>query len=352
MKVLYLFNRVREGLVDKVKKGESHDNHFYGMLRLRQYGVEADYIEIEQYLPKALCDFLRKRVLNIYFVHLPLFFKMLRYDAVFTSTAFGSQLLHALYPFKKPRWVMFDFSIMGLLGEEKTLRQRVFRWMVRRADGIVAISRDEESRLQRRFPEMKERIRFIPLGSDLEFFKPRNSGEENKVFTVGFDPGRDYKTFFEACGGIDVSVVIATKPYKVAKLKLPSNFSAREFSPVDIVREYDTAKVVVLPLDIRGGINEAMGCSSLVEAMAMGKPVVATRTPTMESYIENGVNGILVPPHDASALRSAVLSLLDDGERRKKMGLAAREFILKRCAADDVARELASFFKLIARSAR
>ncbi len=345
MKVLYLFNRVRMGLVDKVKSGESHDNHFYGMLRLPKYGVQAEYIEIEQYFPLALCRFLRNHILNIYYVHIPLFFKLLAYDFVFTSTAFGSQLIHTLYPFKKPKWVMFDFSITGLLGKETTRRQKIFRYLVTHAAGIVTISKNEEERLHLRFPEMKDRIKFIPLGTDTDFFKPKDVLEEHTIFTVGFDPGRDYTTFIEATKDSSAQVVIATRPSKVEGYELPKNFTAKEFTPQGIVEGYSKSKVFVLPLNIKGGINDAMGCSTLVEAMAMAKAIVATRTPTMESYITSGVNGVLVPAEDPHAMKEAIESLLNDDEKRKLMGKAARQFVIEHCTADGVAKNLADFFK-------
>ena len=55
---------------------------------------------------------------------------------------------------------------------------------------------------------------------------------------------------------------------------------------------------------------------SLIEAAAMGKAIVATAIPGAAEVVEDGVNGTLVPPRDASALAAAIEALLGDAETR------------------------------------
>ncbi len=59
-----------------------------------------------------------------------------------------------------------------------------------------------------------------------------------------------------------------------------------------------------------------------VEAMAAGKPVVASRTGGIPEIIEDGLTGLLVEPANPAALASAINQLLADGELRRKMGEA------------------------------
>lgn len=68
---------------------------------------------------------------------------------------------------------------------------------------------------------------------------------------------------------------------------------------------------------------EAFGLS-LIEAMAMGRPVVATRTGAVPEIIEHGRNGWLVPPDDAEALAEGVLRLLNDPAMAAQLGGAAQ----------------------------
>src|SRR5208337_901084 len=64
---------------------------------------------------------------------------------------------------------------------------------------------------------------------------------------------------------------------------------------------------------------------TLLEAMASAMPVVTTNTCGMADIVENGVNGILVPPADSAQIAAAVESLCNSIELRKKLGSAAQE---------------------------
>ncbi len=63
---------------------------------------------------------------------------------------------------------------------------------------------------------------------------------------------------------------------------------------------------------------------SLMETMAMGRPIVATRTGGTPEIVEHGVSGLLFPPADAAALAAHVGTLLPDAPRRQQMGDAGR----------------------------
>ncbi|UCG12795.1 MAG: glycosyltransferase family 4 protein [Deltaproteobacteria bacterium] len=71
-------------------------------------------------------------------------------------------------------------------------------------------------------------------------------------------------------------------------------------------------------------LNEGMG-RVLVEAMAAGLPIVASRVGGIPDLIQDGKNGVLVPPANPAALAHAISELLDDGNRRKRMGEAGRK---------------------------
>lgn len=83
--------------------------------------------------------------------------------------------------------------------------------------------------------------------------------------------------------------------------------------------------------DVLDAIDVAVCCSdfegsplSVMEYMAAGRPVVATRVGGVPDLIEDGVHGLLVPPHRAHELADAIASLLSDRDRRDQMGARAR----------------------------
>ena len=63
---------------------------------------------------------------------------------------------------------------------------------------------------------------------------------------------------------------------------------------------------------------------SLMEGMAMGRPLVASRTGGTPELIVDGETGLIFPPGDAAALAAHVVALLGDPERRRRMGEAGR----------------------------
>jgi glycosyltransferase involved in cell wall biosynthesis len=77
--------------------------------------------------------------------------------------------------------------------------------------------------------------------------------------------------------------------------------------------------IFVLP-----SLNEGMG-RVLVEAMAVGLPIVASRVGGIPDLVKDGENGLLVPPADAGALERAISDLLSDKPKRKRMGGAGKK---------------------------
>jgi glycosyltransferase involved in cell wall biosynthesis len=93
--------------------------------------------------------------------------------------------------------------------------------------------------------------------------------------------------------------------------------------------------VVVVTLQER---EIAIGQSVLLEAMAMGKPVVATRVKGTVDYVRHMESGILVPPRDPVALRDAIQMLMADANLRRRLGESARAQIVREHLPNHYAR--------------
>lgn len=87
---------------------------------------------------------------------------------------------------------------------------------------------------------------------------------------------------------------------------------------------YQRATVVVLPCVTDA---ESFGLS-LIEAMACGKPVIGSRVGGIPFVMDEGVDGLLVPPGDVGALASACLRLLDDRKLAEALGAAGRRKVV------------------------
>lgn len=101
------------------------------------------------------------------------------------------------------------------------------------------------------------------------------------------------------------------------------------------VREYHLEKHVLLPgfrtdvlgclksfdLFVMSSVTEGLG-TSLLDAMAASKAIVATRAGGIPEIVEDDVNGLLVAPRDHAAMAQAIVALLKDDARRRRMGEA------------------------------
>src|SRR2546425_6237703 len=99
------------------------------------------------------------------------------------------------------------------------------------------------------------------------------------------------------------------------------------------IREYRLEKHVLLPgfrtdvlgclksfdLFVMSSVTEGLG-TSLLDAMACSRPIVATEAGGIPEVVENGVTGLLVPPRDHAAMADAIVTLINDQARRRQMG--------------------------------
>jgi glycosyltransferase involved in cell wall biosynthesis len=83
----------------------------------------------------------------------------------------------------------------------------------------------------------------------------------------------------------------------------------------------------------------------LAEAMACGLPVVTTPVSGIPELVEDGINGLLVPPDHPEAIAAAVGQVHALPELADGIGHAARETIRERFDADDSAKRLAVLFR-------
>lgn len=87
----------------------------------------------------------------------------------------------------------------------------------------------------------------------------------------------------------------------------------------------DAAKILSLyDVFVLPSLNEGMG-RVLVEAMALGKPIVASNIGGIPDLVIHGKNGFLVPPKNPKELAKYIQVLLEDKDKREKMGLAGKE---------------------------
>lgn len=92
--------------------------------------------------------------------------------------------------------------------------------------------------------------------------------------------------------------------------------------------------------------NEGFGLT-LIEAMAAGAALVATRAGAAELVVEDGVTGVLIPPGDAEALAQALEPLMRDPASAAAMGERARQRVLEKFSLDAEANRIADVYRAL-----
>jgi L-malate glycosyltransferase len=88
-----------------------------------------------------------------------------------------------------------------------------------------------------------------------------------------------------------------------------------------------------LDLFVMSSVTEGLG-SALLDAMAAGRPIVATRAGGIPEVVADGETGMLVPPRDSRALADAIRTLLRDPGRRARLAEGGRTRVRKLFSAD------------------
>ena len=165
-------------------------------------------------------------------------------------------------------------------------------------------------------------VRVIPSGVEL----PDERGEEAEppyvLFAGRLSAEKGILELVEAARGMDL-VVAGDGPLRA---RVPQ---ALGFVPNEHLQElYARAAVVAVP-SRREGFGVA--CA---EAMAHGKPVVASAVGGLLDLVVDGETGVLVPPRDVRALRAALARLLSDSALRRRLGDAAQRRARQRLSWD------------------
>ncbi len=178
-----------------------------------------------------------------------------------------------------------------------------------------------------------DRVRFTPFYYGLSDSDLGAAVSEDGFAFAGGDSLRDYDTLLAAAHGTDAPLRVASKQWTPEAV--PVNLTVGRVSPQEFTDMTRRASVVVVPL--RVSQDRSAGQLTYLNAMALGKPVVVTDAPGVRDYIRDGETGLIVPPGDAAALRSAIAWCIapETADDARRMGLRAQEDLLPRLGPEN-----------------
>jgi glycosyltransferase involved in cell wall biosynthesis len=246
---------------------------------------------------------------------------------------------------RRPRVLLFDWGLGAALARASGPRRALLRRAVGAAAAIACPSPAQRAQLIDELGLDERRVHTVELGADERFFAPANGPAEEYVLAVGKDLARDYATLAAATATGGFRTIVVAHPRNVDHLALPAGMEVRHDLSWDELRNlYARAACVVLPLRASHAAvgTDGSGLTALLEAMASGKVVVASRRPALDAYLEDGRTGFFVRPEDPEALAGELTRVLADRQAAAVMGAAAREAVERRFTTRALAERLAA----------
>lgn len=275
-----------------------------------------------------------------------------RYDAIFCDGESVGILLGGLLRLarRRPRH--------GFIGHLLTTRLKsLLFWLLRPQTGIdfIAVHSQRQLALSRKvIKSSRTQLILLPYQVDHTYWQPMTAVARRPTICSAGLEYRDYATFVRATDGLSIDVVIAassrwsTHRSALTGVKLPDNVSVTSLDYLALRELYARSFCVVVPLL---SVDNQAGVTTVLEAMAMGKPVIVTASPGQRDVIRGQVwhaggptdevlggpeafgvsdeiarleTGLYVPPGDSEALRAAIEYFMANPDRAAALGAAGR----------------------------
>ncbi|HET7566345.1 MAG TPA: glycosyltransferase [Gaiellaceae bacterium] len=203
---------------------------------------------------------------------------------------------------------------------------------VRGADRVLVVEQGLADQVAEAAGVAGERLRVIPMGVDEQVFRPGRRAEARRrlglpedgrivVFVGLAAPAKGIDVLDRALREVDATAVAVGTPGTGERIRFVG-----EHDPAGVAEWLAAADVFCLP-----SLAEGMPVS-VMEALASGRPVVATRVGGIPDQVEDGVTGLLVPPGDSDALADALRRALDRSWDEQAIRAASERFWWSRIA--------------------
>lgn len=336
MKVLYVFSQPRKQWETVIEKRQMPDNVLYGMNWLKSVGHKTECSDrgfsthnllrwpispIQKFFIKQIgCGFQLDQV----------FFLLSQLNSadlvISTNDSCGLPicLLKMLKLVSTPH-IYFHIDINSF-SKSKVLLS-VIKKLLPQPEAIACFSQDRVKYIKALLNNKSKNIYYIPPGVDVNFFQPKKIKAKYDIVSIGRDENRDYKTLFKAVKNIKTKTMVICDRKNIKGLSIPENVSTINGANYGQVRQaYHQAKIVIIPTKM----NSVSGQISYLEALACGKPTIASSTPALKQFIPKNKNygAIFFKPGDHHNLRHKLSLLLKNNHRQKLLSKNSRKIAL------------------------
>lgn len=241
------------------------------------------------------------------------------YDVVITGNIRTSQLLciyRKLFHIKHPKHVILEFRLDEGKKTNSWKIKHFFQKCIFSSVDLACVPSTAEIDIYsgNRLDLQKRQLKFIPFHTNV--VQPRFVEGTGKYVLAAGKAGRDYSVLAEAVKGLAIETYVVADRESIREISFPMNVKTFVDIPYhEYMRLLENCLFVIVPLK---DVHFSTGQVVILESMAMGKPVVATKTIGTIDYIQHGTNGILVPPSNPHELRRWITFLYLNTDSRKE----------------------------------
>ncbi|NOT02811.1 MAG: glycosyltransferase family 4 protein [Phycisphaerales bacterium] len=226
------------------------------------------------------------------------------------------------------------------------IRREIIAKAPRIADRVITVLNGVDLDLFRDPPQARERIRReLGIPNDATVCATIGRIMEDKGLTYLVDA----HARIAAQGVVVHQLLVGNGPQetelreRVARLGLSDRIHFTGFRR-DVAEILDAADLLVV-----SSLSEGLSVA-IIEAMAAGRAVVATRVGGTPEIVNDGV-GILVEPRDPAGLADAIIALTRDADRRRQLGVHAREIAFQKWSVERMVRDFETVYRGLLRNA-
>ncbi|MDE2576700.1 MAG: glycosyltransferase family 4 protein [Rhodospirillales bacterium] len=231
--------------------------------------------------------------------------------------------------FRLPTLIVFETLIITPRRSSwvNALRRRYFALILSLVDVAICHSTVEVARCREAFAKTRCRFAFVPFGTTVTgreglIAADAAAGDQDRVIVTAGRSGRDYRTLAEAIRGLPCQLqIICDLPGPVAGIEPSDQITIiRDCFHAAYIAKLASALFVVVPLSVD---DISAGQMVLLQASALGRAVITTRTATTTDYVTDGADALLVDIGDVAQMRAAIIRLLEDRALRDRLGAGA-----------------------------
>lgn len=307
--------------------------------------VDVDVVDIGD---SWFTNFIEKKILKFYILQtLRVLFNIRSYDVVMSHGAQSGiflALLRKLFFIKKPIHILFDIGSFNS-AKETGIIHAFMKFASKSIDGVIYHTSSQIDYYIKRFPWLVKRSKFVLFGTDPDFFLTKSTlRTENFVLSIGYNK-RDWDTLLKAFEKLNSkNLFLKIIGRTDLKTTLP-NVELKKYIPINqLVKEIQDCKFVVVPLDY---FNYSYGQMTVLQAMSLGKAVIAARVPSLVDYIEDEVTGIFYESKNVNDLTDKMNLIIEDQRFCKQLETNARKKIETKYNEKEMADQIFQFITSI-----